>query len=287
MNLETQRLIGTFLRRKREGLLPEDVGLTRQPRARTPGLRREDVAAMAGISSVWYSKIERGQVDGISHGVLLALSHALRLTTPEHQYLINLVQQHAVHPLNVCLEIGDDSKRLIRQLNPLPAILMNDYFDILAVNDAYSIMCGLDINLFPQEERNYISLLLSSDIFQRFLQAEGNHKRGLILTRIVGAFRAFSAAHPGDINMVNKIRYFLGWSDEFSKLWESEIVTQPEETDYHFTHAVLGSIVLRKQIWLNYSGGVTSRLNVFNPLDESVYRNLINLTTQPIPMISK
>lgn len=81
---------------------------------------------MAGVSTVWYSKIERGQAEGISHETLAVLSRALRLKPPEHQYLMTLAQRPAVRLSGPGTEIGDDTRRLLGRLDPLPAIVMND-----------------------------------------------------------------------------------------------------------------------------------------------------------------
>lgn len=267
MDVETQKRIGTFLRRKREGLAPEDVDLVRPSRTRTPGLRREDVADMAGVSTVWYSKIERGQAEGVSYETLLALSRALRLKPPEHQYLMTLAQRPAVRLSGLGTEIGDDTRRLLDRLDPLPAIVMNDYLDILATNRSYRVMCGIDLDALPREERNDIGLMLSSPAWRRFLQAEDAGAREKKLARMIGVLRGISATRPDDREMKSRIHNFLDRSEEFSRLWKNEIVTQPEEIDFHFMHAVIGPIVLRKQIWLNTSGEATFRLNVYNPLD--------------------
>ena len=186
---DVQGRIGAFLRRKRESLAPEIAGLSRTPRARTPGLRREDVADMAGISTVWYAKIERGKAYGISREVIAALTAALRLDETERQYVMTLAGLDTAPVRDPCLHVNNDTLRLIRRLDPLPAIVINDYFDIIATNRAYEPMCGRYLAAQPQTERNYIALMLTDPAWQRFLQMEDESVREGRLLRLVGARR--------------------------------------------------------------------------------------------------
>ena len=84
--------LADFLRRRRELLRPEDVGLGQGPRRRTPGLRREEVAVLAGVSIEWYTRLEKGHISGVSEEVLDAVAAALRLDEAEHTYLFDLAR---------------------------------------------------------------------------------------------------------------------------------------------------------------------------------------------------
>lgn len=271
---DTQKRLGSFLRRKREGLSPEDIGLTRPPRRRTPGLRREDVAAMAGISTVWYSKIERGQAIGISREALQAISRVLRLQPPEHRYLMTLAKQPTPSTSTPCLMIGSHTRRLLDRIDPMPAIVTNDYYDILAANRAYSLMCGIDLDAVPPRERNYIGLAFSSPAWRRFLRMDDVEVGNIKLARMVGSLRGISANRPGDSLMSARIRELKAQSKEFSSLWDSEVVNQSEASDHALLHAKLGPIILRKQIWQSIGGETSGRLNVYNPLNDEDCRRL-------------
>ena len=274
-------LIGAFLRRKRESLAPEIVGLARASRARTPGLRREDVAAMAGISTVWYSKIEQGKADGISREALLALVRVLRLDDAERQYLMTLARMEGAPVRDPCLCVTGDTLRLIGRLDPLPAILINDYFDILAVNRAYEAMCGLRLAALPAAERNYVSLILTDPTWRRFFQVEDEASLESRLARMVGTLRGVRAARASDQALAERIARFRALSPVFARCWASEAVARPEELCFSFTHAVLGPIVLRKQIWLNCNGETSGRLNVYHPLDEDGFARLAGVIGMP------
>jgi transcriptional regulator with XRE-family HTH domain len=277
---DAQRQIGVFLRRKRESLAPELAGLSRAARARTPGLRREDVAAMAGISTVWYSKIERGRADGISREVLLSLARALRLDETERQYLMTLARMETLRVRTPCMHVSRDTLRLLGRLDPLPAILINDYFDILAANRAYEAMCGLSFEALPDADRNYVGLILTDPVWRRFLMVEDEAVLESRLGRIVGTLRGVSAARPGDRVLTARIERFRTMSPAFARCWDSEAVARPEELHFSFSHAVLGPITLRKQIWLNFNGETSGRLNVYHPLDEDGFARLDTLDGQ-------
>lgn len=271
---DAQRQIGAFLRRKREALTPELNGISRTPRARTPGLRREDVAEMAGISTVWYSKIERGKANGVSREALLSLTRALRLDETERHYVMTLAGIE-VAPLSApCMHVNRDTLRIMGQLNPLPAILINDYFDILAVNRAYEAMCGFAPSALPQADRNYIGLMLTNHTWQRFLQIEDDTMLEGRLARMVGTLRSVSAARPGDLTLAARIAQFCDLSPAFARCWNRETVARREEALFSFTHAVLGAITLKKQIWLNCNGETSGQLNVYQPQNECDFSRL-------------
>ena len=278
---DAQRQMGAFLRRKREALAPELNGLPRTTRTRTPGLRREDVAEMAGISTIWYSKIERGKADGISREALLSLARALRLDETERQYVMTLAGMEAAPLRDPCMHVNRDSLRLLGRLDPLPAILINDYFDILAANRAYEAMCGLALAALPQTDRNYIGLMLTDPTWRSFLQVEDDAVLESRLARLVGTLRGISAGRPGDPTLAARVAGFRALSPAFVRCWDSETVARPEAVLFSFTHAVLGPVVLKKQIWLNFNGETSGRLNVYHPQDDGDFTRLARVIGMP------
>ncbi|ELR64411.1 helix-turn-helix domain protein [Photobacterium marinum] len=274
MSSENLQLIGDFLRRKRESLSPEVMGLPKPPRTRTPGLRREDVAAIAGISTVWYSKIERGKAGGISHEALTALSKALRLSPSEKQYLKTLATQEDDVAKQPCMNITSESQRLLTKLNPLPALLINDYFDIIETNQSFNRMCGLDINALPEEERNYIYLTITNPTWQRFLQVSDDKDLAAQLTRMAGFLRSVTASRPNDLTLKARVSRFKELSEVFSYFWNRNTVQQPEQLHSTFAHAELGLITLNKQIWWNFNGDISGRLNIYHSVNEEDYKRL-------------
>src|SRR5204862_6018472 len=114
-----------FLRARRAALLPEDVGLPSGGRRRTPGLRREEVATLAGVGTTWYTWLEQGRDVRASLDVLEALARALRLTTAERNHLILLGRGEPVPPCKPPVEkVSAELRRLIQNLGPGPAFVL-------------------------------------------------------------------------------------------------------------------------------------------------------------------
>jgi transcriptional regulator with XRE-family HTH domain len=148
-----------FLRRCRLRLTPEEVGLPAARRSRTGGLRREDVAALSGVSASWYTWLEQGRDIRVSDGVLERVSQALRLSEDERTYLYSLVQHRLPRlPHDTGSEAPPDVLRMIHAL-PHPAVVMNLRCDILAWNAANSALY-FDYGTLPPGERNLLEMLL-------------------------------------------------------------------------------------------------------------------------------
>ncbi|WJV53215.1 helix-turn-helix transcriptional regulator [Prodigiosinella aquatilis] len=268
MNESNLKLVGDFLRTKRESISPEEIGLVKPIRSRTKGLRREDVAYFSGISTIWYSKIERGQVTGISSQVLMSISRALRLTESEYEYICNLISPQARTNKQPCCTISEHTSQLLLHLNPFPALLMNDYLDIVTCNYAFSLMVGFSFDSLPASEKNYLYLTIKNPSWQRLLCIKDDEKLELQLTRMAGFLRETLATRPDDKVLKQKTDDFRELSHVFDKAWADNTVLHPEELSYIYDHAELGLISLDKQLWWNFSGDSSSRLNVYYPQNE-------------------
>ncbi|MEE3660938.1 hypothetical protein V2I52_03215 [Brenneria sp. g21c3] len=269
MNQDNLKLVGDFLRAKRESISPEIMGLSKPVRTRTKGLRREDVAYFSGISTIWYSKIERGQAAGISPQVLISISKALRLTTFEYEYLCHLISPQTITHKDPCRTISEHTSQLLLQLNPLPSLLQNDYLDIITCNHAFSLMIGFNIDSIPVSEKNYLSLTIRNAAWQKFLCIDNDKKMTIQITRMAGFLRDTLARYPDDEMLKQKIDDFKALSPIFDKAWADNTVLQPEELSYTYRHAELGKIALDKQLWWNFSGDASSRLNIYHPQTET------------------
>jgi transcriptional regulator with XRE-family HTH domain len=135
-------LLAQFLRARREALSPADVGLAPSARRRTPGLRREEVATLAGVSIDYLVRLEQGRDTNPSPAVLAALGDALRLTPQERHHLVSLVT--LTNNASYCPggdvaepEVRGTVRRLLDQLDPSPAFVLGPYGDILAWNPSW------------------------------------------------------------------------------------------------------------------------------------------------------
>ena len=113
--------LGEFLRARREALPPTEVGLPAGPRRRTPGLRREEVALLAGVSLTWYTWLEQGRRINASRDVLLALARTLRLDDAGRSHLLALASGDMPEPVERNVEAPDAIIRLIASMAPSPA----------------------------------------------------------------------------------------------------------------------------------------------------------------------
>ncbi|MDW6003379.1 helix-turn-helix domain-containing protein [Vibrio mangrovi] len=269
MHQDNLKLLGNFLRAKRESIQPETIGLPKPLRSRTKGLRRDDVAYNSGISTIWYSKIERGQVTGISPQVLTAISNTLKLTKSEYEYICNLVSFQVKTTNDPCRTISDHTFHLLLQLNPFPALLMNDYLDIVSCNEAFNLMIGFSFDSLIPEEKNYLHLTITNPEWQKFLHINDEDKLKIQITRMAGFLRNALARRPDDIVLDQKIDSFIELSSTFEQAWLDNTVLQPEELSYVYEHAQLGSIMLDKQLWWNINGDSSSRLNIYHPQNDT------------------
>ncbi|RQW64644.1 MmyB family transcriptional regulator [Vibrio viridaestus] len=266
MQNENLKLLGDFLRIKREQVQPESIGLSKPFRSRAKGLRREDVAYKAGISTVWYSQIERGQALGISMQVLTAISDTLLLSPSEYKYICNLV--HSLpdeQPVVQSATITSKTSQLLFQLNPLPALLQNEYLDIIGSNKAFDLMVGFSLMEIEPENRNYLYLIISNTDWNKFLNIDSKSKLERQIYRIAGFLRNALAANPNDEKLKLKIEAFTTLSPIFALAWQHNVVLQPEEILYTYNHASIGDVTLDKQIWWNIDGKSNSRLNIYYP----------------------
>ncbi|MFM2476014.1 helix-turn-helix domain-containing protein [Celerinatantimonas sp. MCCC 1A17872] len=276
-NSDNWQLIGSFLRQKREMIDPELVGIVRSSRSRTPGLRREDVAALAQISTVWYSKIERGKAKGVSKSVLKTLADVLKLNLQEFEYLLSLSEDSESIALEPCRILSEQSQLLLEQVNPLPALMMNDYFDILGVNQAFTLFCGINLNELALDERNYIYLAITNAKWQQFLPADDEPALVEHLERMAGLMRSRWMNRRNDPIFNKRIETFKQCSAIFAKAWDTQKVQSFDHLDYQRRHAHLGLMALTKQVWWNHSELASARFNVFYPQTSDDMQRLTTL----------
>ncbi|RKT87730.1 Helix-turn-helix domain-containing protein [Saccharopolyspora antimicrobica] len=209
----TQEL-AAFLRARRESLDPRDFGLPERRQARrTPGLRREEVAELAGISVDYVVRLEQGRGLRPSAEVVEALAGALRLAPGERAYLFGLAQQRPRSADELATAAAPPLARLVADLSPLPAMLMNHRYDILAWNDEMAQVL-LDFGTLPAPQRNSMWLcLMHPEIRERYADRERVLREG------IAHLRAAWAAHPDDRALTDLIAEFTAEDEEFARLW--------------------------------------------------------------------
>ncbi len=202
-----------FLRRCRLRLKPEDVGLPPSSRSRTGGLRREDVAALSGVSASWYTWLEQGRDIRVSDAVLERVCQALRLSDDERTFLYSLVQHRLPRlPQDTGSEAPADVLRMIHSL-PHPAVVMNLRCDILAWNAANSELY-FDYGRLPPNERNLLEMLLTRPADQLSPAQLENAVR-----RLIGRLRFDYSKCADDPKFDALFRRLVTASPLFARLW--------------------------------------------------------------------
>ncbi|WP_405606921.1 helix-turn-helix transcriptional regulator [Streptomyces sp. NBC_00076] len=213
-NVDTTHELAAFLRTRRERLDPHDFALpSRQQARRTPGLRREEVAELAGVSIDYIVRLEQGRGLRPSANVVEALARALRLAPDERTYLFNLAQQRPRNADKPATTAAPPLARLVADLSPLPAMLMNHRYDILAWNSEMARLL-LDFDTLPPSQRNAMWLcLMHPEIREFYVDRERVVREG------IAHLRAAWAAYPEDQALTDLIAELTAHNEEFARLW--------------------------------------------------------------------
>jgi transcriptional regulator with XRE-family HTH domain len=254
--------LADFLRRRRAAIQPEDVGLPNGSRRRTPGLRREEVAQLAGVGTTWYTWLEQGRDVRASLDVLEALARALKLTPAERIHLILLGRGEEAPPLPAPAEkVSPTVRRLIDGLDPNPAFLLGCRWDYLAWNRATTALFG-DFSKLARAERNHVWQMFIDPGRREMLT---DWEQG---TRLCAAkFRADHARHLGDPAFEQLIESLRNASPEFCKAWKRHEVSSSGEGRKVLNHPVAGRLVFEHAIF-NPSDAPEQRLVLYTPVPE-------------------
>ncbi|MGC0311864.1 helix-turn-helix transcriptional regulator [Kitasatospora acidiphila] len=254
--------LAAFLRSRRERITPEQVGLPSTGRRRTPGLRREEVAQLASVGVTWYTWLEQGRDIQVSGQVLAAVSRALLLDPNERTHLYTLAGAADPMPSKDCPIVTPVVQRVLDQLSPLPACVLNARYDVLAYNDMYVKLLG-ELDDLPFEQRNLIWLLFTDPEYRaRYLDPEAASRT------VVARLRTGLAEHVGDPAwkaLLNRLRQA---SPEFEEAWARyDVAAQVAGGIKGFVHPVVGSLRMNyTSMWLGPRQG--ARVTVYTPIDE-------------------
>jgi transcriptional regulator with XRE-family HTH domain len=265
-----RRELGAFLRSRRERVRPEQVGLPPMRRRRTPGLRREEVAQLAGVGVTWYTWLEQGRDINPSAQVLDAIARTLQFDAHEHSHLFTLAGTATTTIADQCLHIHPTAQPLIDQLEPFPAVVVNARLDLLAYNRVYaSFHDGLDT--IPVEDRNILWLVFTHPRWRDVIVDWDD-----ISGRLVAEYRALMAEHLDDPAWKTLVARLHRASSEFTALWERHDVQGVESRTKRAVHPTAGLLLLDyTNLWLNPSLGV--RIIAFSPADDRTRHRLEEL----------
>jgi transcriptional regulator with XRE-family HTH domain len=226
--------LGTYLKDRRTKLDPAAFGFS-STRRRTPGLRREEVAQRANISAAWYTWLEQGRGGAPSADVLDRIAGALMLTSVEreHLFLLGLGRPPEAH-YQANEGVTPRLQRVLDALSPSPALIRTATWDVVAWNDAATIML-VDYSRLAPEQRNVLRLMFL-DPRSRAVQYDWDS----VARFVVGAFRADVVRAGAATAVGNLVDELCRLSPEFEAMWRDSHVPAPHEGIKQIRHPVLG-----------------------------------------------
>jgi hypothetical protein len=259
--------LGNFLKVRRARLTPEDFGMPRGARRRTPGLRREEVALLAGVGVTWYTWLEQGREINASTQVLDAVASTLRLDRAEREHLYRLAEATPTLVGTARGPVPEEICQIVRSLDPLPAALTNGRFDLLESNAAHKDLFW-EWHSLPCVHRNSLWCVVTEPTARvKFPQYEQE------LRYLVARMRAAYARHVGEPEWEEDIRRLSSLSREFADLWARHEVADPEPRVRTFIHPDVGPLTFTATE-LQVPAVPDARLTVYTPADERTQTRL-------------
>jgi transcriptional regulator with XRE-family HTH domain len=267
--------LGTYLRGRRTKLDPAAFGIAPE-RRRTAGLRREEVAQRANISSTWYTWLEQGRGGAPSADVLDRIARALMLTDVEreHLYLLGLGRPPEVRYRR------DDGvtprlQRVLDLLEPSPALIRTAIWDVVAWNRAASVML-MDYGALPPEERNILRFMF---LDPRMRAAQYDWES--VARFVVGAFRVDAVRAGAAAEVQPLIDDLCRLSPEFRAMWrDNDVVQSHSEHVKHIRHPILGPIAFEHSAFA-VDGRPDLSMVIYNPANAADAEKISALMTAP------
>ncbi|MFC5451660.1 helix-turn-helix transcriptional regulator [Paenibacillus aestuarii] len=261
---ERLHALSEFLKTHRAKIQPGEAGLISGGRRRTPGLRREEVAAIAGVSTTWYTWLEQGRDIKMSVSVLDAIAHALQLNQDERQYLFMLALEQPAPTAVVDSQpvISPALHRMVSELHSCPTIIFDRRCNIVGWNPA-AARVFLDFEQVPQEERNMIELLFTRKELKALAVNWSDFIRGFL-----AMFRSYYGQYVGDNWYSEFTRKLSAENADFRRYWEQSDVSSAPEVVIEFRHAKVGKMLFDLTT-LQVQGRADLRCSVYTPLAES------------------
>jgi transcriptional regulator with XRE-family HTH domain len=231
--------LGEFLKARRARVSPEEVGLPAGGRRRTPGLRREELAQLAGVGVTWYTWLEQGRPINVSGQVLDAVAATLRLSSIEREHLYRLAEATPVRPprASVCANEGVFTE-ILNALDPLPAVITNTRFDIIQPNQAFSDLFH-DWHTLPCIHKNLLWCIITEPrARQQLLNYDSE------VPYLVARLRSAYGEHIGDPDWETDLERLRKLSPEFAQLWSRHEVAACTPRPRQILHPAAGELHL-------------------------------------------
>ncbi|MFJ9751701.1 helix-turn-helix domain-containing protein [Streptomyces chartreusis] len=259
--LDPRAELSEFLRTRRARLKPEDVGLPDYGRhRRVPGLRREELAQLAGVSVAYYTRLEQGNGRNVSAEVLDAIARALRLSDAEHAHLTHLAKpkRHKKKPVSRTEQVRPTMRQLLDTIDGVPAYITGRRSDIVAWNGMAAAVFG-DWSELPAQERNWARLVFLRPEY-RELFVEWDQKA----YDIVAFLRMDAGCHPDDPRLSALVGELSVKSEEFRRLWAIHDVKEKSYGVKRLRHPLVGELALNFESF-RLTDGTEQTLITYHP----------------------
>ncbi|MER6046672.1 helix-turn-helix transcriptional regulator [Streptomyces sp. NPDC001793] len=276
--------LGTFLKSRRDRVTPAEIGLrTYGSGRRVPGLRREELAQLAGVSAGYYARLEQGLAETASEQVLNALARVLQLAQAETDHLHNLAR-HSMRPVLSDPPPEQPHPRVLSLLKSLgestPAIVLGRRGDVLAWNrtghalfaEHLAYDAPQDVQLRPSIPRMFFLDSVTRDLHRNWHTLAQTHVAYLRLT---------AGRYPTDARLAGLIGELSMHSADFASIWAGGEVADCTTGTMHLQHATIGALSVDYQVWLQ-PDSPDHRLEVYTPNDTGSKDALSVLTRQTL-----
>ncbi|MER6162458.1 helix-turn-helix transcriptional regulator [Streptomyces sp. NPDC001868] len=231
--------LGSFLKARRAELSPRTVGLPDTGGRRVPGLRREEVALLAAISSDYYTRLEQGRIQSPDPSTLATLAHVLHLDDHQRDHLFELAgRQRARHRRPAAQKAHPQLRRLLDDLTACPGVVLGRRMDILAWNPLAAALLT-DFAKVPEDRRNCVRIVFT-DPAMRTLYADWR----AVARGCVSHLRMTAAKYPDDPRLASLVGELSVEDRDFGKWWGSRQVPSRRLGMKRFHHPVVGELVL-------------------------------------------
>lgn len=245
--------LGEFLRARREALQPEDVGLPRSGRRRTPGLRREEVAVLANVGVSWYTWLEQGRDIGVSTVVVDAIANALRLDGADLEYFYDLTGKVPASKRAAAEDLKGSLERMLASIQDMPAYAADRYWNVFATNElaakTFQTQVGTNCLVRYFTDETYAAHYPHRDLASRMM---------------VSQFRRQATAFATDPTFEAIAADLAERSPEFRRHWDEHSVGQEPHVATVFDHP-LGRMSFETVVLTPAIGGDDLMLFLYSP----------------------
>ncbi|MFD4371576.1 helix-turn-helix transcriptional regulator [Streptomyces sp. NPDC058486] len=245
-----RRELADFLRRRREGVAPKDVGLPAGPRRRTPGLRREEVAQLAGMSADYYIRLEQARGPQPSPPMLAALARALRLDADERDHLHLLAGHRPPAGAVAGDHVAPGLLHLLDQLPTTPAQVLSDLGDVLAQNAPARALLG-GVCTVSEHGRNVVWRWFADPAARTAYPPEEHAYYSRLHVADLRAAYGRRGGDPASTRLAERLREA---SEEFASLWSEHEVAVRRHSRMRVEHPLIGPVDLDCQVLLAPEG---------------------------------